>query len=193
MYICSTAYDVLIHFDYCMLPSIGVNVTFQEASYSINEADESVMVCVDIEGVLARPITLMLSTISLTALDSDFTPVNQTVITAEPSTCITVPISNDSLVEEQEVFSVVMSNVNGDSAVNILQSNVTVFINDSSTVSLDFAMPSYSVLENASVSVCVQLFGTTNRTLMAILQVNNSCEFTQYLQCYASIQFKPYQ
>lgn len=163
------------------LQYIGVDITFQEASYDIAEADESVMVCVDIEGMLARPIALMLFTIPLTALDNDLTLVNQTVVTTLPSACITVSINNDSVVEEQEMFAVAVSNVNGDAAVNILQPNVTVFINDSSTVSLDFVMPMYVVPESASVPVCVQLIGATSRTVMAFLQVNDSCKL--YVAC----------
>ena len=155
-----------------------MDIIFQEDDYSVVEGREPVMVCVSLAGELARPVTLTLSTLPQTALEGeDFTPVSQTMETTAPSTCIAVSASQDELVEPQEMFAVQVSNTNSDPAINIQQATVAVLVTDSSTVSLEFASPTYAVSESDSVQVCVVLVGDTGRVLTANLQMDDLSEW----------------
>ena len=161
-----------------------MDVVFEEPSYTANETSGTVMVCVVKNGLLARPIALQLSTTPGSAQETaDFTPTQLIVETTVPRDCIEIPITADDLVETPETFSVEVTNINSDPAVNILQPEVEILINDSSTVSVVFSMSAYAGDESDGVEVCVVLQGDTDREITVSLELADSCKSRMVYLC----------
>ena len=164
--------------------SAEVDVVFEEPSYTANETSGTVMVCVVKNGLLARPIALQLSTTPGSAQETaDFTPTQLIVETTLPRDCIEISITADDLVETPEIFSVEVTNINSDPAVNILQPEVEILINDSSTVSVVFSMSAYAGDESDGVEVCAMLQGDTDREVTVSLELDDSCESRMVYLC----------
>ena len=144
-----------------------MNVSLQSTSYTVSEEMESVEVCILLSGQLLRPVSLQFFTTQGSALGNDFIGVDDIRVTTLPMDCTTLDINFDDIVESDETFTVNMQTVVEDPAVIVVQpSMATVSITDSSTVAFSFSSGVYSVIENASVSVCAELEGNTDRNIL---------------------------
>ena len=133
-----------------------MNVTFEQQTYAIGEDDGSVTVCVRVTGEFERPVEVNISTEPDSAqgestlcaclqhfyrcIDccvtiiggSDFISVSE-VLTFEPSLngsrlCVMVDVINDSVLEEEQTFFLVLSAADPDIAVQ--EDSAVVFIMD---------------------------------------------------------------
>ena len=133
-----------------------MNVTFEQQTFTIGEDDGSVTVCVRVTGEFERPVEVNISTepdsaqgeSSLCArlqhfyrcIDccgpiiggSDFMSVSEVLI-FEPSLnvsrlCVMVDIVNDSVLEEEQTFSVVLSTADPD--IIVQEAPAVIFIVD---------------------------------------------------------------
>ena len=117
------------------LPPIVVQVSLEQVSYVGEEQNGDVEVCAILTGELGRQITLELIPLTDTADTSDFsssilaytfTPTSDSIV------CSAVGISNDSVVEDRERFTVELQENPEDRAVVIVQNSAEVFIDDNS-------------------------------------------------------------
>lgn len=117
----------------------GVEVSFSQDSYTVAEGDNLINICVNLSGVIERNVTVTFTAVSLTAQgfldgDCDFISVVSN-LTFQPGSalqrCTPVIVVNDSILEMDEVFSVILST--RDRAVNFGQesANVTIIDDDS--------------------------------------------------------------
>ena len=133
-----------------------MNVTFEQQTFTIGEDDGSVTVCVRVTGEFERPVEVNISTepdsaqgeSSLCAClqhfyrcidccgpiigGSDFMSVSEVLI-FEPSLnvsrlCVMVDIVNDSVLEEEQTFSVVLSTADPD--IIVQEAPAVIFIVD---------------------------------------------------------------
>ena len=116
-----------------------VEVSFSQDSYTVAEGDNLINICVNLSGVIERNVTVTFTTVSLTAQgflsgDRDFIPVVSN-LTFQPGSalqhCTPVIVEDDSILEIDEVFSVILST--RDWAVNFGQesANITIIDDDS--------------------------------------------------------------
>lgn len=88
----------------------AVTVTFQEPSYIIEEGSSG-QVCGELSLTAAIPVSVTLSVTGGTALENmDFTIPNST-ISFQPGSilsCVDVLVSNDLLLEENEIFTLAL-------------------------------------------------------------------------------------
>ncbi len=134
-----------------------MNVTFNEDSFTVTEADGFVETCIVLEGLIERDVVVNVSTLDLTAKGihsynqykeknsislyfliapndyfvsaSDVTFVPDSV--AIRQLCSNVSIVVDNIVENSEIFQLILAT--SDSGVNILVPNVFVTITDNSS------------------------------------------------------------
>ena len=154
-----------------------VDVSFQFASYTMSEEMGSIQVCILLSGQVLRPVSMQLFTTQGSALsgqDNDFISIDDVRATTLPMDCITLDIIFDDVVESDETFTVNLQSVAEDPAVIIVQPNMaTVSITDSSTVGFSFSSDVYTVIENASVPVCAQLEGNTDRNITLAIVISS--------------------
>lgn len=104
----------------------AVVVGLTQDTYPAMESAGEVVVCAELIGLIARPVTVYLSTASDTAEEgSDFTSLTRDVRTFLPSqqsedVCWTINITNDGLLEGTELFHV---NLNTDDTSVTLNPN----------------------------------------------------------------------
>ena len=96
----------------CTVVDVGLN----ESVYTVMEVQEEIEVCARLTGLIAREVTVRLSTSSGTAeAGSDFTAIMDAARTFMPSlsmvedVCWLIEIENDNSVEGQELFVVSLS------------------------------------------------------------------------------------
>ena len=184
MIVCAQLLYTLFYFT--MFTSFeGVNVTFERSTYVVFESNQAVRVCVILTGQLLRPVSFSLTTIPSTAHDdnNDFTEFATNILTENSGDhCVNIGIMFDNVVENTEDLTVRLST--DDFAVNIVQSTANIMILDSSTVALAFDRTEYSVLENSSQVVCVQLFGSMlDRNIAVYLEVNSRGMWLKLCSC----------
>ena len=109
-----TDYKVCVYnlLKYSSISYSAVVVGLTRDTYPVMESAGEVVVCAELTGSIARPVTVRLSTASDTAEEgSDFTSLTSDMMTFQPSqqsedVCWTIRITNDSRVEGTEVFHV---------------------------------------------------------------------------------------
>ena len=112
---------------------------FNKGSYSVSESDPSVVITVDrIDEAPVGVATVEYSTVSGTAVgNEDYVPVEDGVLTFaadEASKTITIAILDDSEVEGEQSFTVLLSNVAGDASLgDIASAEVVIAANDAAT------------------------------------------------------------
>ncbi len=143
-----------------LLPDTGV-ISFQPTTYNVSEGAGTVTLTVNRIGSIASAASVNFTTQSGTATSgADFTATSGTLSwpAGDGSTrIISVPITDDALVESSEAFSVLLSNPTGTS---IISGTATVNITDNEPV-LSFQPASYTVTEGAgTVAVTVNRIGS---------------------------------
>ena len=116
------------------IASIDVNVGFNQSLYLVSESDEFVEICVNLqsEAPLERSITTEIVVLPSTATrDNDFIAESSMELTFSQieMQCFDISINTDMLLEERELFSVVL--VPSDPGVNVAQQYATIAIADS--------------------------------------------------------------
>lgn len=88
-----------------------MTVTFQEASYTIEEGISG-QVCGELSSMAAIPVTVTLSIMGGTALESvDFTIPSPSITfqSGNVLSCMDVIVTNDLLLEESEIFTLALN------------------------------------------------------------------------------------
>ena len=152
------------------------SVEFESSSYTVNEADEMLSVCVVLGAAIEREASVGLVTGDSSARKgSDFIPVNMTLSfqsLGSTRLCTDVRIENDIAVEDTEQFFVFLT-VADDSLFtgdNSDSSSVPVTIADNDRVTVSFEREEVSVEEEeGEVELCVRLLGVIEKNVMVLL------------------------
>jgi len=126
-------------------------VQFASNTYTINEDAGPVIVEVTLSTSSVNTVTLDYATVFGTATSSDFTSSNGTLIFSpgDTSKTISIPITNDAIVEADETFDVVLSNPTNATLGTPDTTTVTINNDDVTLPTVTFSASSYSVNESA--------------------------------------------
>lgn len=141
-------------------------VSLDASSYPITEGTGPITLSAELSGPSATPVTVVLSSTHNTAGASDYTPINTTLtITAGATvTSTTIAITNDSLDEPTEAFTVTLSSPNG--ATLAVPSSATVNIADNDpSPSVEFNAASQAVSESGGVTLTVELSAASGQNV----------------------------
>ena len=146
-----------------------MTIGLEQPSYTVNEDNGSVMVCAAIvNGTLERTLTFRLTTQDDSATSpADFSSVSADLTFDESTSraCVDIPIEDDQIVENPEVFRVVVDGDDPDVVFDPPSSTVTII--DSDNVVIGFEMERYQGDEGDEVEVCALLMnGTLERALL---------------------------
>ena len=146
-----------------------MTIGLEQPSYTVNEDNGSVMVCAAIvSGTLERTLTFRLTTQDDSATSpADFSSVSAELTFDESTSraCADIPIEDDQIVENPEVFRVVVDGDDPDVVFDPPSSTVTIIDNDN--VVIGFEMERYQGDEGSEVEVCALLMnGTLERALL---------------------------
>ena len=108
---------------------------FEQADYSVSEADLSVQVCVVLETALARNLTISLFTQDSTAMAEDYQAMELNLtfvpdLVTSRTECVNISISADEVVEDSESFDVLI--VSSDPVVFSVNETTVAILDDSS-------------------------------------------------------------
>ena len=126
-----------MHDEHIAFSCTAVQVSLNQSAYTVSEQDGEANICLVLTGQLDRPISIELILSNDTADTSDFNSDSLVYTFASGSDsgaieCNVVGINMDSIVENEERFSVSLQENPEDGAVIIAQGEGEVFIEDSS-------------------------------------------------------------
>lgn len=152
-------------------------LSFASNSTSISEGGGIAVVTVVREGGSIGTVSVSYATSSLLAVSgSDFAPTTGTLTFGPGVTqqTITVPIVNDSELENDESFTIELTNPTDGALLNYLRRFHTVsIVNDDSPATIEFAASSTSIAEGAGQAV-VTIVRSGNTSSSASVQVSAS-------------------
>ena len=126
---------------------------------SVNEGDGVATFTISLSNASEFPITVDYATVDGTAVaGSDFTAASGSVTFApgETSMTVDVPITDDSVVESDEAFSLDLSNVQGDALIGSGSAETAILDNEGSTT---FNVQNVSVSEGSTATITVTRSG----------------------------------
>ena len=154
---------------------VAIDVMFEQSSYSVQETDGMIEVCVNGSQVmLERTVEFVVSTAEATAFESsDFVFTNSVLSFELPPfhTCINITIVSGDPVENAETFFVLL--MSDDAGVNIQTPNVTVTIIDQSLVRVSFVNDSFEVTEGEEIPICALILDPIDRDVNITLNVED--------------------
>ena len=148
--------------NWCTPFTAGVTIGIELPNYTVREEDGPLEVCaVLVEGSLERSVLFTLSNMDDTATSpgdySTFT-VELTFNATSSRACTDIPIEDDTILENPENFTVVLTSDDPDVSFMPPTSVVTIIDNDG--VTIGFERETYTAMENeGSVEVCAILRG----------------------------------
>ena len=154
-----------------------VTVGFEVAEYSLHEGMSSLEVCILLEGgQLDRPVNTALFSNDKTALAQvDYAGLYTTEFEPTDRKCVEVTIKDDTLVERDETFTLVLSS--NDSAVHIISHSATVTIIDNDQAIIGFVHNSYTTLEGiGQLEIGIQLLDGPSLEREIVVYVESSDE-----------------
>ncbi|XP_028399458.1 uncharacterized protein LOC114522881 [Dendronephthya gigantea] len=160
-----------------------VSVDFVITTDDVNEQDGAIVVEIEIQGTRTRPVTVSLESFNLLAVAaSDFTAVDSTV-TFQPSESkklVSVFITNDDLIENDETFLLRLST--DDNQVKINDNQMTIKILDNDEAAIRFEQTSYTFDENdGEVTLGILLAGNLGISVSADVQFDaQTADLTDY-------------
>ena len=135
---------------------------FEESSYTVDEAGNSVQVRVNRVGGTDGVVSVDYATVAGTATAlEDFVPVTGTLTfgDGQESMLITIPVIQDPFAEDGETFAIELSNATGGAAIET--SSTTITISDDDTVDpaglFRFERPMYMIMEGMMPMVSVKV------------------------------------
>ena len=127
-----------------------VEIGFEQVTYTVDESSGTVEFTVKVfNGSLGRSVTLTYETTDDTArAGEDYTLLSNTLTLSSESAAMTftVSITDDTLFETDELFSVSLSGA--PTGVILIADTVEVTIEDNETATIGFVQTSYEILEN---------------------------------------------
>lgn len=133
-----------------------IGLSFAAAAYSVSEGATNVVLTVSRSGATNGTTSVDYATAGVSATsDADYTNTSGTLTFTNgvASRTITVPIIDDSTVETNETFKVVLSNVSGGIIVGSTNAVVTILENDASIVLATNAVSVSEVATNIALTV----------------------------------------
>lgn len=148
---------------YITITENDVGLAFSAAVYSVGETATNVVLTVVQTGDVSASATVDYASADIGALDgSDYTAVSGTLNfgPGTNSVTISVPLTDDSILETNETFRVVLSNASGATLLTPSSALVRILEDDST---LSFSTNAVAVIENATtVTLTVLRSGGTN-------------------------------
>jgi hypothetical protein len=135
----------------------GGIIAFASTNYAVTEAGPAALVKIKRTGGAASGVTVDFSTEEDTATDgADYTGVssNLTFAAGEMMKVVSVPILNDNLAENREVFQVHLRNPTGGATLGLSTSMVTIADNDKAGM-ITFSKVDYATNENGGMATIV--------------------------------------
>nr|XP_006814953.1 PREDICTED: uncharacterized threonine-rich GPI-anchored glycoprotein PJ4664.02-like [Saccoglossus kowalevskii] len=133
-------------------------LSFIPTDYQVSEWDETVEIILERSGSLNETIDVYLSTLSLSATDTDYEEIDQIVTFFQADTHISIVINllDDNNVEPTEIFQVKIMSVT--IGVILINDSATIIILDDDGISIiGFAPSEYDVIEgDGSVEIYLQ-------------------------------------
>lgn len=151
---------------------------FEQSSYSVQENDGIVEVCVNVSSqtLLQRTVEFVVSTLEASASESsDFISISSVLSfdSNSPSfhQCVNITIVSGDPVENTETFFVLL--MSEDAGVNIQTPNVTVTIMDESVARVSFVNDSFEVTEGEEIAICALVLDPIDRDVSITLNVED--------------------
>jgi len=143
-------------------------VGFTAASYTVNEGSVAgaVLVSVNRLGATNGTARVNYATVNGTAVAGQDYTAQSGLLTFDPGVILqtfSVPVADDSLIEANETFGVILTNLTGSAALSIASATVTIVDNDFRAGVLAFSAPAYSVAESGG-SVVISVVRTNGST-----------------------------
>ena len=140
------------------------SLQFSAATYSVNESGPSATILVSRTGGSAGAVNVSFATSNGTATaGSDYTAVTTTVSFAAGDTTnktVTIPITNDALVEANETINMTLSSPTGGATLGSPAAAVLTIVDNDAAGSLQFSAATYSVNESGpSATILVSRTG----------------------------------
>ena len=137
----------------------GVQVTFSQSALSVSESDSAPPdVCIQLLGTLERSVSVSIQVMQESATLQDFT-IRDTTFTFDAESpnpqCFQLGVSEDGLLEDDELFSMLLSSP--DDVVDIGIGTLEVTILDLSELVTGFVSPTDSVSEGGVFMACVEI------------------------------------
>lgn len=96
--------------------------------------------------------------------------------------CFSIPVLEDTVVELDETFSVLLSTSN--SAVNLIRDSASVSIRDNDIVTISWSPASYDIVEDGSAAtVCAQITGgqIDRQVIVSYSTIDGTAESKQFI------------
>ena len=163
-----------------------MSIGLEFPSYTVGEGDGSIEVCAAIvSGTLERRLSLRLTTQDDSATSpADFSSVSVDVTFDESTSraCVDVPIEDDQIVENEEVFRVMVGGDDPDVVFDPPSSTVSIIDND--RVVIGFEMESYQGEEGGVVEVCaIVLEGELERSASVSVSTSDLSALGKVTSC----------
>ena len=145
-------------------------MTFSQSALSVSESDSAPPdVCVQLLGTLERSVSVSIQVMQESATLQDFT-IRDTTFTFDAESpnpqCFQLGVSEDGLLEDDELFSMLLSSP--DDVVDIGIGTLEVTILDSSELVTGFVSPTDSVTEGGLFMACVEIVSGELAQLFAL-------------------------
>lgn len=134
-----------------------IEVDFSQAAYSVNESAGTATITVTLSATSTQPVSVDYATADNTATaGSDYTAVTGTLNFAPGaiSATFTIPITDDSLTEPDEIVDLSLTNAQGATLGSTSAAQLTI-IDDDFLPTIDFSAATYRVDENDPAQVAV--------------------------------------
>lgn len=170
-------------------------VQFDSPTYSVNEIDGSVTVTVQMTGTSPNIVQVDYATANGTAVaGEDYTATSGTLVfnAGETTKTIAIPVADDGLSEDNETFSVTLSN-----AINVsLGVPKTTVVTIVDNESIQFSSATYTIAEDGtSATITVQLSGSPQAAITVEYATSNGTAISgvDYTAASGILTFNPGQ
>lgn len=134
--------------------STGGEIEFAEANYMVSEAQPNVVLTLRRRGNTSAAVAVDYATTSITADPGDYAAVNKATVVfgvRDTTRTITIPIHGDTTVEDDETFTVTLSNPTGGAELGSRRSATITLVNDDESTQEGFPQGVYGGRSNGSV------------------------------------------
>lgn len=152
----------------------AVAIGFEDSSYYVTENENQIEVCIVLRtGHLDRSVSLVLSTHSKSAhAPRDYTEVMFETMFNGARTCIDIIIVDDNIVEDNELFLLILNSTDVSVMFNLPIIAVTIVDNDYTTI--EFLMTQLTVSESSEyLDLIITLNGSIERNVTLRVESQN--------------------
>ena len=155
----------------------GITIGVEPPIITVNEGNGTIEVCArqTSGATIGRRVNVILSTEdgkATSVVPRDFTAVSLPlrIETSQSKACMNVTIDDDSIVEDEESFKVVVSSTDQNVDVGLSTTTVTILDNDKATIGIE--MNQYHGDEGQMTTVCAALNGNVALERQVMVQLS---------------------